>query len=277
MKHSTSSPLIFPLCLVLSLFTQGCGEEGGTMIDGTPVGVDAGIKMDELNLVAQTVYANWVEEDGIVNDDQSWNGSAGVISQEGDEVILVTNKHVLGLKELWEADEFTNDPEVLSYDIVVQFSSGEKRPVQAFKFQQGNKDLALLKVNVNGLSEGRDFKILPFDESLLRACKAGDDVVAVGAPMGLSGTHTFGKISAMRQEFIQTDAAINFGNSGGPLLRKGGESYYWVGVNTSRMQADNIGFAIVANLVTSETFSSWHDADKWGAKKATANSFARSY
>lgn len=88
--------------------------------------------------------------------------------------------------------------------------------------------------------------------------RAGDEVVAVGNPFGLGGTVTAGIISAKSRninagpydDFIQTDAAINRGNSGGPLFNNDGEV---IGVNTAIFSPDGgsvgIGFAVPSDLV----------------------------
>jgi serine protease Do len=119
-------------------------------------------------------------------------------------------------------------------------------------------DVAVLKVDVPGLP------VLPLGDS--DAIDVGDWVVAIGNPFGLSHTVSAGIISAKGRtrddlpdldrpggqsyfNFLQTDAAINQGNSGGPLLNLRGEV---VGINTAiRANANNIGFAIPMNMVKS--------------------------
>ncbi|MBL4762490.1 MAG: Do family serine endopeptidase [Gammaproteobacteria bacterium] len=111
-------------------------------------------------------------------------------------------------------------------------------------------DLALLQVNAKGLTE------IPFADS--NALEVGDFVVAIGSPYGLTQTVTSGIVSALRrsqlgfqgfENFIQTDAATNPGNSGGPLVNLRGEL---VGVNTAilspRGSNVGIGFAIPSNM-----------------------------
>jgi len=107
-------------------------------------------------------------------------------------------------------------------------------------------DLAVVKI------EGKDLPVAPLSSS--SAVKVGDWAIAVGNPLGLNSTVTFGIISTLnrssaqvgipdkRLDFIQTDAAINPGNSGGPLLNQRGEV---IGINTAiRADAQGIGFAI---------------------------------
>ena len=117
--------------------------------------------------------------------------------------------------------------------------------------QDPNTDIAVIKI------EGEDLPSLRLGDS--DALRVGDWAIAVGNPLDLEGTVTVGVISAkgrvdlnirggapLYQDFIQTDASINFGNSGGPLVNIEGEV---IGVNSAvNAQADGIGFAIPINL-----------------------------
>ena len=111
-------------------------------------------------------------------------------------------------------------------------------------------DLALLKVEATGLPA------LTLGDS--DAVRVGQDVIAVGNPFGLGGTVTKGIVSALARDirsgpyvdFIQTDAAINKGNSGGPLFNLDGEV---IGVNSAIYSPNGgsvgVGFAIPSNTV----------------------------
>ena len=111
-------------------------------------------------------------------------------------------------------------------------------------------DLALVKVE--GVS---DLPTVSFGDS--DALQVGEDVVAIGNPFGLGNSVTSGIISALGRDihngpydnFIQTDAAINMGNSGGPLFSTDGKV---VGINTAILSPSGgsvgIGFAIPANI-----------------------------
>ena len=111
-------------------------------------------------------------------------------------------------------------------------------------------DLALLKVVETGLP------FLPLGDS--EALRQGQIVVALGSPLGLEGSVTFGVVSAVarqvkpdgRMVYIQTDAPINPGNSGGPLLDAEGQV---VGINsfilTQSGGSEGIGFAAPSNIV----------------------------
>jgi serine protease DegQ len=111
-------------------------------------------------------------------------------------------------------------------------------------------DLAVLKVNLTGLPAA------PVAE--IPAVHVGDVVLAIGNALGLSHTVTMGIVSAtgrndlrslLYEDFIQTDAAINAGNSGGALINANGEL---IGINTRNLDsiqgAQNIGFAIPIGL-----------------------------
>lgn len=107
-------------------------------------------------------------------------------------------------------------------------------------------DLALLKIEANNLP------YLKFGDS--DVLEVGEWVVAIGSPLGLDHTVTAGIVSAKSRniqsgsydDFLQTDASINRGNSGGPLLNMNGEV---VGINTAIAQrAQGIGFAIPSTM-----------------------------
>jgi Do/DeqQ family serine protease len=113
-------------------------------------------------------------------------------------------------------------------------------------------DVAVIKI------EGKDLPVLPLGDS--DQLRIGDWAIAIGNPLGdLRGSVTVGIVSAQGrsnlnffggtpqfQDFIQTDASINFGNSGGPLCNIRGEA---IGINTAiNSNAQGIGFAIPINL-----------------------------
>ena len=155
-------------------------------------------------------------------------GSGFIIDKSG---LVVTNNHVIkdaedilvrieGLKE-YEAEVIGSDP--LS-------------------------DLAVLKIKSN-----ETFQPVKFGDS--DKARIGDWVIAIGNPLGLSGTVTAGIISARNrniglnryEDFIQTDASINSGNSGGPLFDMNGDV---IGINTAILGREGnigIGFSIPSN------------------------------
>jgi len=122
---------------------------------------------------------------------------------------------------------------------------GRQAPVQ-FVGSDPESDLAVLKIDIEGLP------VAPISES--PNVQVGDVVLAIGNALGLSHTVTMGIVSATgryyegpsgSQDFIQTDAAINAGNSGGALINTRGEL---IGINSRNLSttpgAENIGFAI---------------------------------
>ncbi len=264
----------------------------------------AGLTMSELPLAAQSVYGFWEEEDIVINDAIGWNGSSFVVKEQGNFLILITNRHCIGLDDIEElsssfsmempqensglfgladaalgtvvgvAEEIADNQLIVTeYGLSVVFDSGVEVPVQSFKLAY-NHDLAYLKVSKSNLRAGVDYVIVP--ELSGNNFSIGDDVVAVGSPFGLSSTLTFGKISAIRNmsssysddtivSYIQTDAAINHGNSGGPLFLTNNDHYWFIGVNSSRYDnADNLGFAIAKDEIDSASFSSWYPCTKSG-------------
>ena len=157
-------------------------------------------------------------------------GSGFVIEGDG---LIVTNNHVVDHAE----------------SVKVRLSDDREFDAKVMGTDQ-QTDLALLKIDAKDLPE---LKLGDSD-----AVRVGEDVIAVGNPFGLGGTVTRGIVSAMARDidagpyvdFIQTDAAINRGNSGGPLLNLEGEV---IGVNSAIYSPNGgsvgVGFAIPSNTV----------------------------
>jgi serine protease Do len=157
-------------------------------------------------------------------------GSGFVIDPSG---LIVTNNHVIE-----GADE-----------IIVSFTDGTKLKVTKILGHDSKTDLALLKVEPKKPLHAASFG----DSAKMRV---GDWVMAIGNPFGLGGSVTVGIISATKRDinagpyddFLQTDAAINRGNSGGPLFNMDGQV---IGVNTAIISPTGgsigIGFAVPSN------------------------------
>ncbi|RTL64210.1 MAG: Do family serine endopeptidase [Hyphomicrobiales bacterium] len=160
-------------------------------------------------------------------------GSGFVV--DGKEGLIVTNHHVIE-----GADE-----------IVVNFADGSKLKVDRVVGKDTKTDLALLKVTPK-----KPLAQVPFGASA--KLRVGDWVMAIGNPFGLGGSVTVGIISAKQRDinsgpyddYLQTDAAINKGNSGGPLFNMEGEV---IGVNTAIISPTGgsigIGFAVPSDTV----------------------------
>ncbi|MEL7106128.1 MAG: Do family serine endopeptidase [Pseudomonadota bacterium] len=158
-------------------------------------------------------------------------GSGFVISEDG---FIVTNNHVIA-----EADE-----------ILIEFFTGEEREATVIG-RDPNTDLALLKVEAD---VPLDF--VPWGAS--DDMRVGDWVMAMGNPLGQGFSVSAGIVSARGRalsgtydDYIQTDAAINRGNSGGPLFNLDGEV---IGVNTAILSPNGgsigIGFAMSSRVAT---------------------------
>jgi serine protease Do len=159
-------------------------------------------------------------------------GSGFVIDSSG---IIITNNHVIA-----EADE-----------IFANFNDGSKLKAEIVG-RDSKSDLAVLRVKPD-----KPIKAVSFGDS--DKMRVGDWVMAIGNPFGLGGSVTVGVVSARNRDinagpydnFLQTDAAINRGNSGGPLFNMDGEV---IGINTAIISPSGgsigIGFAIPSKSVT---------------------------
>lgn len=159
-------------------------------------------------------------------DDGFSAGTGCVIRADG---VILTGSHVIdGAKEI---DVTTYDGKVYKASILAKMGK--------------NKDLALLKIEPK-----KSLRTIAFGDS--EDVKVGQKVLAIGNPFGFSGTLTSGIVSRIdyAKGRIQTDAAINPGCSGGPLLNSQGEV---IGISQSIYNPDNnisnigIGFAIPVN------------------------------
>ncbi|MBY5987005.1 MULTISPECIES: Do family serine endopeptidase [Roseovarius] len=158
-------------------------------------------------------------------------GSGFVISEDG---YIVTNNHVIET-----ADE-----------IIIEFFSGKELTANVIGTDP-KTDIALLKVDAD-----EPLPFVSFADS--DTARVGDWVIAMGNPLGQGFSVSAGIVSARNRElsgtyddYIQTDAAINRGNSGGPLFNLDGQV---VGVNTAILSPNGgsigIGFSMASNVVT---------------------------
>ena len=209
--------ILFTLLLSLSLFTLSAHAQQ----------IPQSLSQDEM--INVTVYEqispSIVGVEGNVSDGIS-SGTGCVIASNG---IILTSSHVISECK----------------DIEVTVSGGQVYPAKVLSVLGDNKDLALLKI------EPKDpLKVIRLGDS--EKVKVGQKVLAIGNPFGFNGTLTTGIVSRIDYERnkIQTDAAINPGSSGGPLLNTKGEV---IGISQSIYNPDNnksnigIGFAVPIN------------------------------
>jgi serine protease Do len=167
------------------------------------------------------------------------SGSGFLVSGDG---YIVTNKHVV-----------SED----SADYTVYTNDGSTYPATIVARDPAN-DIAILKIEAN--AGAAEFPYLEFGDS--DSLQVGQTTIAIGNALGeFSNSVSVGIVSGLARSIeagdgygsseqlegvIQTDAAINLGNSGGPLLNASGQV---IGVNVAMAAAENIGFALPSNLV----------------------------
>ena len=152
-------------------------------------------------------------------------GTGFIISSDG---YVITNAHVLSgarFANALTANKETKTMSLVGYD--------------------ENLDLALLKIEGN-------YQYLELENS--DNVEIGEKVIAIGNPLGLSFSVSEGIVSGTDRTglndlpaYIQTDAALNPGNSGGPLINTDGKV---IGINNFKVQGENIGFALESNYIT---------------------------
>ena len=177
----------------------------------------------------------------------SATGSGIIISDDG---YILTNNHVVSSSE---AEAYYQVSEATK--ITVSLFNDDKQYEAKIVGTDAETDLAVIKIDATGLTKAE------FADS--DSIKVGEFAMAVGSPLGLQSTITCGVVSAVNREvtdtdgktytLIQTDAAINAGNSGGALVNSEGKV---IGVNTLKLTGDDVegmGFAIPINSTTDIT------------------------
>ena len=151
-------------------------------------------------------------------------GTGFIITSDG---FVVTNAHVL--QDAHYANAITYNREIKPMSLIGYSSK---------------LDIALLKI------EG-SYSFLEFGDS--DNIKIGEKVIAIGNPLGLSFSVSEGIVSAVDRvggnglpAYIQTDAALNPGNSGGPLINSDGKV---IGINNFKVIGENLGFALESNYI----------------------------
>ena len=186
----------------------------------------------------------------------------------------------------------TNDHVIAGATGITVDASGSSKTTRSATVvgEEANQDLALIRVNPSGLG------LKPLTLASSSSIQVGDAVYAIGNPYGLEETLTKGIVSALNREIsapdgskiagaIQTDAALNPGNSGGPLLNEQGDV---IGVNSqiasdastaggSQPGSTGVGFAISSNTVAAvvKTIESGQGVSYASATRSALQSQAR--
>ena len=228
-------------------YDQKFADLEGKLSSGTNTVVISGTAAQGEGYTPAQVYAMSVDGVVIINSKVTYTqygqtgssvstGSGFVIREDG---YVVTNYHVV--KD--------------STSITVGTNDGMEHPAELIGYDDIN-DVALLKIRVTGL------RALPIGDS--DKLIVGDQVAAIGNPLGeLTSTLTVGYVSAKERDvntdgftvnMLQTDAAINSGNSGGPLLNMQGQvigitTAKYSGTSSSGATIEGVGFAIPINDV----------------------------
>ncbi|WP_442935313.1 S1C family serine protease [Micromonospora sp. CPCC 206061] len=235
-KSRSRSPRLMLAGLMIAVVAAGFGGAAGwyaANMSGFPggqprtVGAD-GVLPDILVTAAEQVLPGVVSIE-VTTDDEGSSGSGFVLDDQGH---IITNSHVV----------------TRGGSIRIVGQDGKSHPARLLG-RDARADIAVIKVTeVAGLR--------PLTLGRTTDLRVGEQVLAVGSPLGLSGSVTAGIVSAVnrevrlggttRQTAVQTDASINPGNSGGPLVNSKGQV---VGVNTAIATLEGngsigIGFAI---------------------------------
>ena len=200
------------------------------------------------NITQNSIFGGFFGEGSKTTSEATASGSGIIISEDG---YILTNNHVVDSKS--ESNFYAISD---ATSVKVTLSTSENKTYDAkIVGKDSQTDLAVLKIDATGLTKAE------FADS--DSVKIGEFSMAVGNPLALGTTITCGVVSAVNREVddddgnkfkcIQTDAAINSGNSGGALVNSKGQV---IGVNTLKVSStgvEGIGFAIPINSTISVT------------------------
>ena len=197
-----------------------------------------------VSITSKTLVSSGMYGPSLFNQDQYAEGAGSgiIISQTDDELLILTNNHVV------------EGAEALS----VQFVNG-KSVDATVKGTSERKDVAVISVKINNIEKDtlEAIKIATIGDST--KLKVGNGIIAIGNALGYGQSVTTGVVSALDREvtvdnvknkMIQIDAAINGGNSGGALLNSAGEVVginsvkYSASASSSQASIEGMGFAI---------------------------------
>jgi S1-C subfamily serine protease len=285
--------LALALTAILLPALRGSGRST-TAADYTPPSPDpvkssgpVGLTLSQAQLACATIEGAWTVRHPMFDDPSAWTGSAVILGHRPgrppNTICLATNSHCLALADLATAVDRWFSQGVSTYTMVVTFPSGKRVQVRhmADTLNHG-LDLALIEVDASGLTEGVDYVSVRIPSTGQVA--PGETVLAVGSPKGLSyaGSVTQGIVSSVRPgmssdgtstwSWIQHTAAINHGNSGGPLFVQRAGSYWWIGVNTGYVaNTQGMFFALQSDAISSSTTNyAWGSCDPTGAVEILA-------
>ena len=185
---------------------------------------------------------------GTTEQKEKGSGSGIIVDQNDDELMIATNNHVV------------DGAETLSVCFTVDVENQEDLIVEGqIKGTDPSNDLAVVAVKLKAIPDSVKSKIKVIEMGDSDQLKVGQQVVAIGNALGYGQSLTVGYVSALDREvtvddvtnkLIQTDAAINFGNSGGALLNTNGQL---IGINSVKAAAtgvEGMGYAIPVNTAS---------------------------
>ena len=185
------------------------------------------------NNFTQTVQDFWGQT---YSQDETASGSGIIIGENEQELLIVTNNHVVDSTE----------------QLYVQFIDGETVEAQV-KGTDASADLAVVAVKLDTIANSTKQEICIARMGDSDSLKIGEPAIAIGNALGYGQSVTTGIVSAVNRQledsdsengFIQTDAAINPGNSGGALLNMQGQV---IGINSAKLastEVEGMGYAI---------------------------------
>ncbi len=244
-------------------FDNYISDEGNSTIVNSAIGLQSTVEVtvDIKFSYTETRFSPFGTSTQTVTDTATSQATAFFINDEG---YLVTNAHVVTLEDYEDLNNF----KYISVDVTINYANSNKKiDAEVINYDQ-SLDLAIIKIDptdIDGLEYLSFYDLTNPGDSTYNTESAvqlyyGESIIAIGNAYGYGLSVTSGIVSAPLRYFnengtvktvIQIDAAINAGNSGGPLLNKYG---YVIGIISFKVVSDdveNLGYAIPSYIITS--------------------------
>jgi S1-C subfamily serine protease len=239
------------------------------------------------------LYGQWRETGYVFDSTQSWTGSGVIVARDGNRLRIATNSHCLGLNALSQVIRLSS-PDVGDYRLTIELIDGTKLSASRMaETPRHGLDIGLVEIDASTLEEGTSYRIASAER--WRTLRVGEEVLAIGAPLGFKDTTTFGHVSALRvldsssgqllnigpdstrnralsdYMLIQTDAEFTHGNSGGALYAKRDSGWKLVGLPTyAHGERGELRFAFASDEIERSDWH-WFSANPTGATQALSD------
>ena len=230
-----------------------------------------GLTDETLQMAVQSVTTHTRLKGLIVSSNKPVFGTAAVVQSDGKRLILLTNSAALGLRNIIATQE------IEEFQIEITFVSGQKRIATGFVDNLNDQDLALIEIQGEGLTPGKDYAVLPYESKvkvavddtvvMLKRSDVPNSVRPVQSEALVTGIMERGKHPNISRVY-HTDAALTSANRGALLFKRDGSKLYWVAINVYDTRDTREQDLSVAASTLTDADGHWFPATPYGADRA---------